>query len=63
MKCPAQDAATSIHVATSPDLRRVTGRYYANLAAKRSSSRSYDEGAAARLWHVSNHLAGLDDCV
>ncbi len=63
LKSPGEGAATSIHLATSPDLGRVTGRYYANLAAKRSSSRSYDEGTAARLWQVSNHLAGLDDCV
>ena len=61
MKSPTQGAATSIHLATSPDLERVTGRYYANLAAKRSSPRSYDEGSAARLWQVSNHLAGLED--
>jgi hypothetical protein len=63
MKSPAQGAATSIHLATSPELEQKTGRYYANLAAKRSSSRSHDEGTAARLWQVSNHLAGLDDCV
>ena len=61
MKSPAEGAATSIHLATSPDLERETGRYYANLAAKRSSPRSYDEGTAARLWQVGSHLAGLDD--
>jgi retinol dehydrogenase 14 len=63
MKSPAEGAATSIHLATSPDLERETGRYCANLAAKRSTPRSYDEGTAARLWQVSKHLAGLDDWV
>ena len=61
LKSPEEGAATSIHLATSPALQRETGRYYANLAARRSSTRSYDEGTAARLWQVSDHLAGLDD--
>jgi retinol dehydrogenase-14 len=37
----------------------VTGRYFANSKAKRSSKRSYDEAAAARLWQVSADLVGL----
>jgi NAD(P)-dependent dehydrogenase (short-subunit alcohol dehydrogenase family) len=59
MKAPAQGAATSIHVASGPDLERVTGRYFANSKPKRSSKRSYDEAAAARLWQVSADLVGL----
>ena len=30
MKTPAQGAATSIHVASAPELEQVTGRYFAN---------------------------------
>ena len=59
MKSPAQGAATSIHLASSPDLEQVTGRYFANSKPKRSSKRSYDEAAAARLWQVSADLVGL----
>jgi retinol dehydrogenase 14 len=59
MKTPAQGAATSIHVASAPDLEQVTGRYFANSKPKRSSERSYDEAAAARLWQVSAALVGL----
>lgn len=59
MKAPAQGAATSIHVASSPDLEQVTGRYFVNSKPKRSSKRSYDEAAAARLWQVSADLVGL----
>jgi len=59
MKTPAQGAATSIHVASSPDLERVTGRFFANTKPKRSSQRSYDQAAAARLWAVSTDLVGL----
>ncbi|HEX2806543.1 MAG TPA: SDR family NAD(P)-dependent oxidoreductase [Kineosporiaceae bacterium] len=59
MKAPAQGAATSIHLASAPDLEQVTGRYFANRTPKRSSKRSYDEAAAARLWQVSADLVGL----
>lgn len=59
MKAPARGAATSIYVASAPDLERVTGRYFADRKPKRSAKRSYDEAAAARLWQVSADLVGL----
>ena len=59
MKTPAQGAATSIHLASAAELSHVTGQYFANSKSKRSSQRSYDEAAAARLWQVSADLVGL----
>ena len=59
MKAPTQGAATSIYLASSPALETVTGRYFANSKPKRSSTRSYDEAGAARLWQVSADLVGL----
>ena len=59
MKTPAQGAATSIHLASAPDLEQVTGRYFVNSKPKRSSQRSYDEAVAARLWQVSAELVTL----
>jgi retinol dehydrogenase 14 len=59
MKSPAQGAATSIYLASAPDLEQVTGRYFANSKPTRSSKRSYDEAAATRLWQVSARLVGL----
>ncbi len=56
MKAPTRGAATSIHVASAPDLQQVTGRYFVNSKPKRSCKRSYDEAAAARLWDVSADL-------
>jgi retinol dehydrogenase 14 len=56
MKTPAQGAATSVHLASAPDLQQVTGCYFANSKPRRSSERSYDEAVAARLWHVSTDL-------
>ncbi|HWI00727.1 MAG TPA: SDR family oxidoreductase [Propionibacteriaceae bacterium] len=59
MKTPAQGAATSIHLASAPDLERVTGRYFSNRKPKRSSAASYDQAAASRLWQASAELVGL----
>jgi retinol dehydrogenase-14 len=59
MKSPTHGAATSVHTASAPDLERVTGRYFVDSSPKRSSARSYDEAAAARLWRVSCALVGL----
>jgi retinol dehydrogenase 14 len=59
MKSPARGAATSIHLASAPDLQRVTGRYFANSKPTRSSKPSFDEAVAARLWQVGADLVGL----
>jgi retinol dehydrogenase 14 len=59
MKSPAKGAATSIHLASAPDLERVTGCFFVNRKPKRSSKGSYDEATAARLWQVSADLVGL----
>jgi NAD(P)-dependent dehydrogenase (short-subunit alcohol dehydrogenase family) len=59
MKSPAQGAATSIHLASSPELEGVTGCYFAGGRRKRSSGRTYDEATAERLWQVSAGLVGL----
>lgn len=59
MKTPAQGAATSIHLASAPEVEGVTGQYFANSRPKRSSAASYDVATAARLWEVSERLVSL----
>ncbi|HSK25725.1 MAG TPA: SDR family oxidoreductase [Jiangellales bacterium] len=59
MRTPTQGAATSIHLASAPELAQVTGRYFARRAPRKSSKRSYDQAAAERLWGVSADLVGL----
>ncbi|HEX2148998.1 MAG TPA: SDR family oxidoreductase [Actinomycetota bacterium] len=59
MKSPKQGAETSVYVASSSDLDRKTGLFLANSKARKSSKRSYDTAAAARLWQVSTELVGL----
>ncbi len=57
MKAPVQGASTSIHLASARELERVSGRYFANRRARKSSKRSYDHAVAARLWQVSADLS------
>jgi NAD(P)-dependent dehydrogenase (short-subunit alcohol dehydrogenase family) len=52
----AAGARTSLHVATSPDLEGVTGRYFDKMREARASKVSADEEAARRLWEVSQRL-------
>jgi NAD(P)-dependent dehydrogenase (short-subunit alcohol dehydrogenase family) len=59
MKAAGRGAATSIHLVSAPDLEQVTGRYFVSSKPRRSSRRSYDQAATARLWQVSADLAGL----
>ena len=58
LKTPEKGAATSIYLASSPEVEGVTGRYFANSKPKPSSKLSYDDAAAARLWRISVDLVG-----
>ncbi len=60
MKAPRQGAATSIYLASAPEVEHVTGRFFANSKPKNSSKSSYDTAAANRLWQVSADLVALD---
>jgi NAD(P)-dependent dehydrogenase (short-subunit alcohol dehydrogenase family) len=56
---PAKGAATSIYLASSPDVEGVTGKYFIKREAVPSSPESYDEEIAKKLWEVSAELTGL----
>jgi NAD(P)-dependent dehydrogenase (short-subunit alcohol dehydrogenase family) len=56
LKTPARGAATSIYLASAPEVEGVSGKYFVNGKPRTSSKSSYDTAAAARLWRVS---AGL----
>jgi NAD(P)-dependent dehydrogenase (short-subunit alcohol dehydrogenase family) len=60
MKSPTQGATTSIYAASSPDVEGLSGVYFANSKARKSSKRSYDRADAAQLWTLSEQLVGLD---
>lgn len=57
-KSPARGAETSVYVASAPELKGVTGRYFANCKTARSSRASHNEGDQRRLWELSEQMAG-----
>ena len=56
---PARGAATSIYLASSPEVEGVTGKYFVGRREEHTSDESYDRAVAARLWKVSEELTGL----
>lgn len=56
---PTRGAATSVYLASSPDVEGVTGKYFIKQAASESSPESYDKEVSARLWKESAKLTGL----
>ncbi len=52
-------AATSIYLASSPDVAGVTGRYFQERSEHESAPISHDVGLQAQLWTVSAQLTGL----
>ena len=58
LKAPEKGAATSIYLASAPEVEGVTGKYFVNSTPKTSTKSSYDEAAAARLWRISVDLVG-----
>jgi NAD(P)-dependent dehydrogenase (short-subunit alcohol dehydrogenase family) len=54
---PTAGAATSIYLASSPEVAGVTGGYFVKCKPARPSSRARDTQAAARLWALSEDLA------
>ena len=57
---PEQGAATSIHVASSPDAEGVSGKYFVKRTPARSCLLSYDEALQERLWATSLEQTGLE---
>jgi len=53
---PEKGAETTIHLAMSPEVQGVTGKYFVKKQPAKSSAASYDEAAQRRLWDVSEQL-------
>ena len=53
-------SATAIYLASSPDVEKVTGKYFEKCKAVPSSALSNDETVAKRLWELSNKMCGLN---
>jgi len=54
-----QGAATSIYLASSPDVEGVSSKYFVDCRPQTSNKESYDTDVARRLWDVSQELTGV----
>ncbi len=59
MITPQKGAATSIYLAVSPEVEKITGKYFVNCREAETSSESKDEKIAGRLWKKSIQIVGL----
>lgn len=57
-KKPEQGAATSIYLASSPQVEGVTGKYFSDSKEAKSSAASLDVTAQQRLWELSEQMVG-----
>jgi NAD(P)-dependent dehydrogenase (short-subunit alcohol dehydrogenase family) len=55
-RTPEDGAKTTIHLAVSPAVEGVTGKYFANSRETRPRPQALDDAAAKRLWQVSEEL-------
>jgi NAD(P)-dependent dehydrogenase (short-subunit alcohol dehydrogenase family) len=53
---PEEGAATSVRVASSPEVEGITGRYFADLEVAELTPVASDAEAAAKLWRASEAL-------
>ncbi len=61
MSSPEEGAAAIIHLASSPAVEGVSGKYFGpNKQVLQSPAVAYDEQAARRLWQISAQLTKLD---
>jgi NAD(P)-dependent dehydrogenase (short-subunit alcohol dehydrogenase family) len=60
---PEQGADTQIWLAMSDDVEGVTGKYFVRRRDTQSSSLSYDEALAKRLWEISVDMTGLSSAI
>ncbi len=56
---PEKGAQAILHLATAPELEKVTGKYFKGMKETPSSRISYHRAAAERLWKISAELTGL----
>ncbi|GMU60649.1 MAG: retinol dehydrogenase [Myxococcaceae bacterium] len=59
MLTPKQGAQTSVYLATSPEVKDVTGGYFARSRPRTPTAEAQDDAAAKRLWELSERLTGL----
>lgn len=54
-----EGAVTPVYLACSPDVAKVSGKYFVNRTVVRPSAQARDELMQERLWNLSERVAGL----
>src|SRR5690606_2530582 len=57
---PEKGAATSIYLASSEEIRGISGKYWDKCRAKPASKRANNVEDAAKLWQLSERMCGID---
>jgi hypothetical protein len=52
-------AETSVYLSSSPNVDRISGKYFENCHEREPDEAAEDDNADARLWQESEKLAGL----
>jgi NAD(P)-dependent dehydrogenase (short-subunit alcohol dehydrogenase family) len=58
-RSPEKGAQTSLYLAGSPEVVGISGKYFFDREAVKSSPVSYDREAARRLWKISEEMTGI----
>lgn len=58
-KSPAKGAKTSIFLASSPNVKGITGKYFVDKKEEKSKDVTYDESVATYLWDICAELTDL----
>lgn len=58
---PAEGAETSVYLASSDEVKGISGKYWDKMKPKKSSKQSMNKEDAARLWILSERLCDIDD--
>lgn len=61
MLSEADGAKTSIHLASSPDVQGITGKYFSKCKESKTSSLAHDQNLANELWAHSCEWCGIED--
>jgi NAD(P)-dependent dehydrogenase (short-subunit alcohol dehydrogenase family) len=56
---PEEGAETIVYLSSSPEVEGVTGKYFNEKKAVKSSTSSYDPVTAKRLWEVCEQMTGI----
>ena len=59
-RTPEKGAQTVVYLASSPQVQGASGGYYFDCKLTPPSSAAQDDGAAERLWQVSEQLVGIN---